>query len=113
MKKSERKEKFMPNGIPKHIRIYDNQGETADRYTVIFTYAHCFKPKDYPHGWFPVLGMSDNPFHPQGVGIHSEYTEPIDYPSYKHLGKKIKFSNLPENCQKAVIDDYTDYWNLK
>ena len=29
-----RAERFMPGGVPKHIRCYDNGGETADRYTI-------------------------------------------------------------------------------
>ena len=28
------------------------------------------------------------PFHPQGIGQHGESNEPIDQPSYKHLGKR-------------------------
>jgi len=54
-----RVEKFMPNGVPKNIRIYDNGGETVDRYTVVFT--GNFKGRG---GRCYYLGMSESPFHP-------------------------------------------------
>jgi hypothetical protein len=104
----DRIERLMPKGIPRWLRIYDNGGETADRYTVIFTRAQSF----YTKGWFPVLGMSGSPFHPQGVCLHSEYNRPIDRPSYKHLGKKIEFTQLPEDCRRVTREDYMDYWSL-
>lgn len=100
--------RLMPNGVPRYIRVFDNGGTTADRYTVIFTHAQSF----YTKGWFPVLGMSASPFHPQGVGMHNEYNSPIDRPSYKHLGKKIRFQQLPYDCQALVLQDYKDYWDI-
>ena len=41
----------------KNAKIYDNGGETADRYTVVVGGS--------------VYGMSDEPFHPQGVNLYS------------------------------------------
>ena len=108
MNKQKWKESLLPEGIPKWIRCYDNGGESADRYTVIFTHAQSF----LSDGYFPVLGMSENPFHPQGVCIHSEFNSPIDRPSYKHLGKKITYEQLPEKCKELVLSDYKYYWNL-
>ena len=102
-----RVEKFMPNGVPKNIRIYDNGGETVDRYTVVFT--GNFKGRD---GRCYYLGMSESPFHPQGFGQHGESDTVIDYPKYSHLGKKIKFQDLPTDCQKAVIEDYIEIWDI-
>ena len=101
-----RKEQFMPNGIPRKIRVYDNLGETFDRYTVVFTGNYKGRNGcDY-------LGMSENPYHPQGFGQHGWHERVIDYPSYTHLGKKIKFEDLPQDCQRAVIEDYTEIWGL-
>jgi hypothetical protein len=57
--------------------------------------------------------MSGNPFHSQGICQHGDSNMPIDKPTYKHLGKKIKFENLPIDCKKVVIDDYIDIWNIK
>jgi len=79
---------------PQSIRVYDNGGATADRYTVIYM--------DQPErqaGTFACLGMSAAPFHPQGFGQHSSAMPG------SHLGKRIKFEDLPVDCQNAVFRD--------
>jgi hypothetical protein len=88
------------NPAKKNIRIFDNGGKTADRYSVIYL--------DEPQGsgqygtLYAGVGMSSNPFHPQGVGMHGEFLPG------KHLGKKIAFSVLPADCQKLVLTDLRD-----
>ena len=47
------------------VACYDNGGQTADRYTVVFLDAPGHRPKT-----FLSLGMSPCPFHPQGFGQH-------------------------------------------
>jgi len=76
-----------------NIKIYDNGGNTFDRYTVIYM--------NYPerNGLFTCLGMSENPFHPQGFGQHGSAQDG------KHLGQEISFEELPAECQKAVLND--------
>jgi hypothetical protein len=123
MTKIQRKDNLLPGGIPKWIRVYDNGEETADRYTVIFSHAQSFYTKYY----VPVLAMSENPYHPQGVGMHLEYktfgkdmimegNKPGQWPPAigrkGNLGKRIEFKELPEQCQRLVMDDYCDYWKL-
>lgn len=108
-KHKERTERLVPNGVPRYIRCYDNGGTSFDRYTVVFTgrYTH----KTNRAFWY--LGMSENPFHPQGFGQHGESEfKPIDTPSYKHLGKKIEFKDLPKDCQKLVMQDYLYLWDF-
>ena len=76
------------------LAIYDNGGETVDRYTVVYL--------DIPERnsrLFPCVGMSENPFHPQGIGQHS-----TAMPG-NHLGKKITWKDLPQDCQKVVLQD--------
>lgn len=76
--------------------IYDNGGKTLDRYTVIY---------DLPENGrncFWSIGMSENPFHPQGFGQHG-----AAMPG-SHLGEKIKFIQLPTDCQKLVNQDLTE-----
>ena len=102
-----RKEKFMPNGVPKNIRIYDNGGRSFDRYTVVYTGR--FKGRD---GQCYYLGMSHNPTHPQGFGQHGESQDIIDKPTYSHLGKKITFNELPKDCQELVVIDYKEIWRI-
>lgn len=99
-----RAERLMPNGVPRYIRCYDNGGETADRYTVVYT-----RTADYFY-----VGMSENPYHPQGFGQHGEGKDgPIDRPKYAHLGKRISFHDLPAECRKLVRSDYRLIWRLQ
>jgi hypothetical protein len=55
----------------------------------------------------PYIGMSDNPFHPQGFGQHGKMK--VYNVAYKGRGgcfdKRIKFAELPVDCQWAVIQD--------
>lgn len=116
MTKAQRRAQLLPNGRPKWIRAYD-AGGTGDRYTVIFTgrYRH------RTGGQFLVLGMSAHPFHPQGVGMHMSHAEQIDAPAgwapaigrRCHLGRRIPFDELPPDCQRLVLSDYLDLWQLE
>lgn len=89
------------------VRCYDNGGRSADRYTVVYTgrYHHLI------NGSYLYLGMSERPFHPQGVGMHGEADNYIDNRGWgqrggsSHLGKPISFDALPPDCQKAAMQD--------
>ena len=87
---------------PKYLRVYDNGGETVDRYTVVFT-----NTKNQGCNY---LMMSGAPFHPQGVGMHGWDSRPIDQPTYSHIGKRITFRQLPLDCQKCAMQDYEAFW---
>lgn len=87
-----------------NVRCYDNGGKTFDRYTVVFT----GKYRRYTGGHQNYVGMSDNPFSPQGFGQHGSSFEDIDRPTYSHLGKKIDFDDLPKDCQQLVMSDAQD-----
>lgn len=104
-----RSERLLPDGKPRYIRCYDNNGETADRYTVVYTGRY----KQKTGGAFWYVGMSGKPFHPLGIGQHGESETQIDYPTYGHLGKKIKFDDLPEDCRHLVLRDYVYLWDIK
>ena len=75
------------------IKCYDNGGRSMDRYTVAYM--------DWPmdRGLYSGVGMSANPFWPQGFGQHC--TMKLG----RHLGKRIAFKDLPEDCQKLVKQD--------
>ena len=75
------------------ISCWDDGGKTLDRYTVVFL-DQIINNRNYS-----ALAMSSNPFHPQGFGQH---TYSMIGP---HLGKKIKFEQLPPNCQALVKND--------
>ena len=86
------------------VRCYDAGEAMGDRYTVVFTgkYRHltgheqCYR------------SMSAYPFHPQGIGMWGSSPREIDRPSYKHLGKRIPFDQLPPDCQKLAMADAID-----
>ena len=117
-----RSDRLLPGGIPRYVRVYDNGGPdapdgTIDRYTAVFTGRY---RRDKRQG-FSVLGMDENPYSPQGVGQHLEYQELIDRPGTSwppaigrscHLGKRIRFEDLPEPCKRAVLSDYRELWRL-
>lgn len=98
---SARSERPLPS-CPITVRCYDNGGETADRYTVVYHGNQVRKR----FGGFVYLEMSAEPFHPQGIGQHGESREGfIDMPAYSHLGKRIPFASLPPSCRTLVIND--------
>jgi hypothetical protein len=78
------------------LRVYDDGGRSADRYTVVFM----DRPESRPQT-FECLGMNHEPFHPQGIGQHSSAMVG------RHLGRRIPFASLPPDCQKAVTQDLT------
>lgn len=86
-------------GAPKALlAVYDNGGKTADRYTALYG-----KPL-WDESWgrkVPARFMSDNPYHPQGVGLFG------DHPAGDRdcLGKKIKFLDLPEQVRRCIEQD--------
>lgn len=75
------------------LEIRDNEGETYDRYTVVYDVIGDSR------GHYLALAMSAHPFHPMGFGQHCT-AQPGD-----HLGKKIGFSMLPPDCRTLVKQD--------
>lgn len=108
-----RRNRLLPNGLPRWVRICDNGGPDAkggsiDRYTCVFTGHYRHKTG----GEFIYIGMNGSPFHPQGFGQHGSHRTQIDRPGYRQLGKRIGFLNLPDDCQVLVLRDYLDLWDL-
>lgn len=84
------------------LRIFDNGGRSADRYTVIAPRW----AKDYYDSsqrlWF-CIGCNSEPFHPQGIGMCS-YAIPGS-----HLGKRIHWDTLPPDVQKFARQTFPEY----
>lgn len=78
----------------KNVKIYDNGGKTFDRYTAVY-----ISQPESQAGLYDARGMSEFPFHPQGFG---QFCSAMPG---KHLGKRIKFEELPADCQKLVKQD--------
>ena len=69
--------------------IWDNEGETFDRYTVVTT-------EEEHLGLNAALGLSHNPQSPQGF---SQWTTAQEG---KHLGKRVKFEDLSKHLQEHI-----------
>ena len=87
-----------------HLRIYDNGGKTADRYTIL-------PPKWADRaewgggcGTWVALGASRDPFHPQGVGMHGTATPG------PHLGRRIGWDDLPPKVQQFARQTFGAQW---
>ena len=78
----------------KNVRIYDNGGETLDRFTAVYM----SEPEAHP-GTFAARGMSERPRSPQGFGQFC-----IAAPG-QHLGRRIRFEDLPAECQSVIRSD--------
>lgn len=68
------------------IEIYDNEGKTFDRYTVIID--------------GDVFGMSENPLSPQGFNQYSGKLHEL--PMARNNGERITLESLPDEVQKAI-----------
>lgn len=78
-------------GSTHRIRCYDNGGVSADRYTVIFI------DEQLSPNLYVCVGMSANPFHPQGFAQHS-----VAQPG-SVLGQRVSLAALPADCRLVVM----------
>lgn len=84
-------------GVMKNIvEIRDSRSRTTDRFTVVYR-----KPYGEYRGemLYHALAMSEHPEHPQGFAQHCGA---LPGP---HLGREIKFEELPEPCRQKVLAD--------
>ena len=89
-----------PNGV---LAIYDDHN-FADRYTVF--YKEPISGSTYQDMWIGYRSMSENPFHPCGVGLYCEMLA-YQVASYRYSArhKAAKWSSLPEKVKQCVIQD--------
>lgn len=73
------------------IAVYDNQGKTADRYSVLLREWY-----DSDSRLVSCLCLSEMPSHPMGV---SQYTSAM---RGAHLGRKLRWQDLPMEIQRHV-----------
>ena len=87
-----------PKGV---LAIYDHP-QFADRYTVF--YAEPIRTQG--ETWIQYRAMSDNPFHPQGVGLYGEMkAHQLTAYRYSSRHKACKWSALPEKVKQCVEQD--------
>jgi hypothetical protein len=76
----------------KVIACYDNGGETIDRYTIVLNTYH-----DYAKTLRECLALSS------GQDGYFSFSQFSSCQMGRHLGKKLKFEQLPEHVQKHVL----------
>ena len=85
--------------MTKRFIAYDNGGKTADRYNVVPL--DNGNPREAGHcdsgPLHEMLGMSNNPTHPQGVSMYGSGM------IGSHLGKRVRFESLPAHIQTHAI----------
>lgn len=88
------------DGVKVKVRVYDFGDEVADRYTIVYVNKNI---KDgYGVVYYPVFACSENPFHPQGIGIYVGDYYPYRRHSYD-FGKRVKdLASLPEEVIKYI-----------
>lgn len=90
-----------PNGV---LCILDNRGKTADRYTVVYADPVC--GDTFGDMWFGYRGMSENPFHPQGVGMYGEMrAHDLAAYRYRNAHRYATWSSLPDDVKRCVRQD--------
>ncbi len=116
MGKAGREGRLMPGGVPRWVRCYDNGGESLDRYTVV--YSGNFAGRG---GRCMYVSMNAAPSWPQGICQHGEHDRVVDAPRGGfapavgrkcHLGVRVRFQDLPADCQEVVLRDYRGLWGL-
>lgn len=85
------------------LRIYDNGGKTADRYTIVPPRWAGASHYDRRRALWEALASGSTPFHPQGFGQH---TEAMPGP---HLGRRIKWADLPADVQKFARQTFSEF----
>lgn len=92
-----------PPGV---LAIMDNPA-FADRYTVLYAEVY-----DYEHAhrrYIVGRGMSEDPFHPQGVGLSFEMqTHEAAAYRYRNKHRYCRWTDLPARVQQAVRQDLAE-----
>jgi hypothetical protein len=83
------------------LRIYDNGGQTVDRYTI----APPRWAREYRDGraW-TAIAANAAPFHPQGFGQHIRIVS-----VGKHLGRRIGWHQLPEDVRRFARQSFPKF----
>lgn len=111
---------LIPGGVPRWVRVYDNEGLTADRYAIVFT------GRGAGTSTTPFVRCNAQPNHPQyGIYIRGEERFPYDTENTswapaigrKHknpaIGRRVAFQDLPAAVQQAVREDYCALWEVE
>lgn len=75
-----------------NVWVFDNQGETADRYTIVDSRTN-------------VYGCSENPFHPMGIGQYCFTSSDTIERRLQYLNKKLT-KTIIKSCLSDLIKNY-------
>lgn len=85
------------------VRLFDNGGETFDRYTAVY-----FDRETGEYAWY--RGMSENPFHPQGFGISGDEPNVGIWAAHAETTDQvIAVADAPEAVQRCIAQDILPY----
>lgn len=84
------------------LRIYDNGGRSADRYTILPPRWAGDDWRESNGAWFAITCNSE-PFHPQGIGMHCSAV------AGSHLGKRIGWADLPRDVQMFAAQTFGNW----
>lgn len=102
MKHAKRMPKRFLEGAPDHVADIFDSPQYADRFTVFY------REIAESHGRESVgyRGMSENPSHPQGVGMFGEMA-PHEFSAYRAANRRrrIKWADLPPAVKACVMRD--------
>ena len=96
------------------IRCYDYGGR-GDRYTIVYLKPETVRGELLYH----YRSCDTDPFHPMGIGMMgSSVYRPVDKDGDRlvrvgrknHLGRRIRFEDLPEQVQKLIRQDLSEPW---
>lgn len=93
---------IMVNGKRKVCRIFDTGPDgPVDRYTIALKGFRDNASRERSLV-YPYLAANCAPFHPLGFGQHGESRH---FLTGRHLGKRIRFEDLPEQVQRFVLQN--------
>lgn len=96
--------KFLDADCPKGVLWISDHPKFDDRYTVYYADPICGTA--YRDTWIGYRSMSENPFHPQGIGIYGEI-EAHHLARYRmeNYHRSARWSDLPEKVRQCVLQD--------
>lgn len=107
-------DRLMPGGVPRYVRCYASPDDGSfDRFTIVFTgRASKSAVSAYGHE-YPYVGLSGH-----GATKHA----PCDVDKWgfapamgrsNNLGKRVPWSEMPEQLRRTALEDYREIWRLE
>lgn len=111
-----RRARLLPCGVPRYVRCYDAGADQIDRHTVVYTGR--FLKKKYSNGalGWPYLGTCGHGASPNQpcdtISLSGSWNRPPAMGHKCYLGRRVPWSSLPPELQRAALSDYCELWSL-